>query len=58
MNKLSLLCLFAAGTFGLYAQAPTNAWKLSFGGTYPRFISGDTHPDNFNYGGFIGLGVL
>jgi outer membrane protein OmpA-like peptidoglycan-associated protein len=55
MNTRILLLAFIAGTLAANAQAPTDAWKLSIGGTYPRLISGDIYPDDYNYGGFVGL---
>ncbi len=53
MNLRLLLCALVAGTLAMNAQAPTNAWKINLGGTYPRLISGDIFPDDFNYGAFV-----
>ncbi len=55
MRLRILLCAMVAATFAMNAQAPINAWKISLGGTYPRLISGDIYPDDFNYGAFAAV---
>jgi outer membrane protein OmpA-like peptidoglycan-associated protein/opacity protein-like surface antigen len=55
MNKRLLLLALLSCTLASQAQIPTNAWKFSFGGTFPRLISADLIPDDYNYGGFVAI---
>jgi OOP family OmpA-OmpF porin len=58
MKKLSVLFTFlflCSVSEVLLAQAYQDSWGFGFGLTYPRFLSTEVTPMNYNLGGFLSL---
>ncbi|MCF8242073.1 MAG: OmpA family protein [Melioribacteraceae bacterium] len=50
-SSLLLLLMFTSSN----AQTVKDSWSLNFGLSYPRLVSTNIAPNEFNFGGFVGL---